>query len=107
MNPIEKIEELKENYRKNLYKKTDKIIQMYSFALNDGFTYDLFYEFYRSIHSLVGSGKTFGYVEISDKARELENELKSYIYEKKTPSLTKIKEFENLINSLIKVCNAI
>lgn len=69
----QKLEELQQNYSEQLPDKIDNIEKLWSSIQHFGYDRTRISELRRQIHSLVGSGATFGFEEITKSARELES----------------------------------
>lgn len=68
---------LRDAYAAQLPEKFKQIKQLWSSLPQDSHDEEMFKILYRRVHSLTGSGKTFGFSALSDVARELEHELKT------------------------------
>lgn len=101
MNPIEKLELLRVVYRDELPKKLSEVKDAFSTCLQENFSFDSIDFLYRNAHNLVGSGATFGFMDISNKAREIENKLKPYKDNNIKPSSKEIENLRLLLNELL------
>lgn len=68
-----KMEKLQQSYAEQLPDKIDNIEKLWSSILHFGYDRTRMSELRRQIHSLAGSGKTFGFEDITNSARELES----------------------------------
>lgn len=66
-----KLEALKQMYAESLPSKITEIEEYWN-NVNINFSKPLFYEFHRSIHSLVGSAGTYGFANLSQACRNLD-----------------------------------
>lgn len=73
----EKMKVLRDAYAAQLPEKLGQIKQLWNSLPEGGYDEEMFQTLHRRVHSLTGSGKTFGFSALSDTARELEHELKS------------------------------
>ena len=76
MTPKEKIQALRDKYKKELPSKFYEIEELFNKYELKGFDKEGFSTFYRLVHNLVGSGATFGFMNVSEKARVLDDLLK-------------------------------
>jgi diguanylate cyclase (GGDEF)-like protein len=106
MTPQEKIEALREKYKKELPSKFFEISNLFEKYETKGFDHEGFEKFYRLVHNLVGSGATFGLMNVSEKARALDDILKPYIVEQKLPSIKNNLKIKITLNMLARVCTA-
>ncbi len=67
----EHLKKLKSDYAKQLPGKMDALILEWK-SLQEEWTQDKITIFHRNVHSLIGTSGTFGFIELSKKARELE-----------------------------------
>jgi diguanylate cyclase (GGDEF)-like protein len=63
---------LREEYQRNLPNKIGEVEQLWRALNTDAWDAEAFQTFVRHAHSLVGSGATYGFVRVSQTARELE-----------------------------------
>src|SRR3982750_724421 len=73
-----KLQELFKHYSKNLPKKIQAIETQWQNLLQH-WSMERFKDFHREVHSLCGSSGTYGYMELSKAAREMEIYLKSLL----------------------------
>ena len=75
------MQELRNLYKKNLPAKLEEIHTLWeSIQQAEKFDADAFHTLHRLVHSLTGSGATFGFAEISTTARALETTLKENLH---------------------------
>lgn len=106
MTPQEKIEELKQKYKRELPDKFRAIEELFQKYETKGFDQESFNKFYRMVHNLVGSSATFGLMNVSQKARALEEMLKPYIIGHSTPSEKNNLKIKIQLGALARVCIA-
>lgn len=104
MTPQQKIEALQEKYKKSLPDRFLQISNLFEEYEETGFDAEGFHEFYRLVHNLVGSGETFGLMNVSEKARVLDDLLKPYVIENRLPSLQEHAKIKMAIAMLSRVC---
>lgn len=59
----------------------------------------------RFVHSLTGSGKTFGFPEISTTARELETRLRNFLQVPTEPSVEQKQQTQLSVSALLEALN--
>lgn len=74
---------LGDNYAAQLPEKLALIEQTLKHLPRTGWDEEGFASLHRQVHSLAGSGKTFGFSKLGDAARALEQYLKTLLQEKK------------------------
>jgi diguanylate cyclase (GGDEF)-like protein len=104
MNPFEKLEALKVSYRKELPLKLAQIKAEFDVATKTGFNTVSFELFYRLIHNLVGSGATFGLVDVSETAKVLDNALRHFIIDNTYPTKKEAERFRSYMEALVLAC---
>jgi chemotaxis protein histidine kinase CheA len=62
-----------------------------------------FQSLYRMVHSLSGSGRTFGFALLSAKARSLEETLQLLVHAKAIPSAEQRIGIQALLNELLQI----
>jgi len=100
MKPIEKIEALKKKYYHDLPEKLALIQTLFDKGVEKGFDAEIFGEVLRHVHDLSGTGATFGLLELSRKAKVLEDALKPFVFEGEAPSAKVLDELNILMRSL-------
>ena len=93
----EKLASLQANFKSTLPAKIEDIEQLWISVSESDADMSVVFDCHRMLHTLVGSGGTFGAVAVSTAARELEQALKLLIEEKTV--LT--SEYKSIVNSLI------
>jgi DNA-binding response OmpR family regulator/EAL domain-containing protein (putative c-di-GMP-specific phosphodiesterase class I) len=92
---------LRENYKKKLPEKTAQVEELWKKLRYFNWSDAAYYTLYNLSHSLSGSGKTFGFSELSVQARNLEIYLKAKIKSAKRPNANEIEEISALISALL------
>lgn len=72
-----RLEKLKDIYKESLFEKANKLKFYLQKIETDTLSEEDFGELHRTVHGLAGSGKTFGFNEISETARELDIRIKT------------------------------
>lgn len=94
-----KLAALKQHYAKNLPNKISEIQHLWS-KLGQNFSKAVFEEFYRAVHSLVGSAGTYDFMELSQTCRDLE------VYLQQLLSYDSLNELQkNEISHLLECVN--
>lgn len=75
----DKLRVLREEYVRNLSSKITQIETLWKDLVHISWQQDNIATLHRHTHSLVGSGSTFGFTELSGAARSLDNELKTLL----------------------------
>lgn len=96
---------LQSHYHSRLQSRVDKMQQLWGGMLQDGWDLPAANEFYRLAHNLAGSAGSFGFAEIGQLARNLEEALAPFIFESSAcPDTITIKwiaqKLTNLSNAL-------
>lgn len=81
-----KLRAVKADYAATLPEKIEQIEQTWNRLSRGKWNHDDIEALDRMMHSLTGSGKTFGFDLLSDSARRLEHYLKQFVQEKKVPN---------------------
>lgn len=92
-----KLKALSDNYAAQLPDKFVQLEQQWQQLPGDAWDEEGFQNLHRMVHSLTGSGKTFGFAALSDTARNLEAYLKQLAEAKRVPD----KEQRNHIQSMM------
>jgi len=98
-----KLKLLSESYAAQLPEKLKQIEQTWSRLPRVEWDEENFQTLHRMVHSLTGSGKTFGFSLLSDVARNLEEYLKKLAQAKKVPSEEQRKRIQVLLSELQQV----
>jgi multidomain signaling protein FimX len=96
----ERLAELKQDYCKKLPSKIVQIEQLWQKLRYFNWSDEAFQTLHLLAHTLHGSGKTFGFKELSEHARNLERYLKNKIQSAKQPDETEYQEISDLIQAL-------
>lgn len=104
MNPLERLEALKTKYYHELPEKMSNIQVLFDLGVDKSFDAELWEKLLRYVHNLSGSGATFGLVEVSTAARALENALKPFVLEERSPSENESNALNILLESLLSAC---
>jgi len=78
------LQKLRQTYAATLPVKLDAIEEQRR-TLDDGWDLEVLAILHRQVHSLAGSGGTFGYVQLGLQAREIEIELKAWLHDSQRP----------------------
>jgi diguanylate cyclase (GGDEF)-like protein len=84
----EKFQALRENYVAGLNEKLAQIEDLWKDLAREQWEQERVETLHRYAHSLIGSGSTFGFHEISSAARALDNELKALLEKQALPDKT-------------------
>ncbi len=95
-----KLKLLSDDYVAKLPAKLEQLVQMRDGLVQSGWDVEGFENFHRSVHSLSGSGKTFGFADVSVAARNLENYLKPLLQAKVQPDQEQREQIDRLLNEL-------
>lgn len=95
-----KLKVLRDGYAAQLPDKIDQIAQTWSQLSESEWSEEGFQVLHRMVHSLAGSGKTFGFSVLSDIARKLENQLKQIGIAKIPPDNEQRVQVENWLIEL-------
>jgi len=88
------------SYTKSLPGRLQEIESTWATAQKNNWQQDLLEQLHRNMHSLAGSGATFGYTRLGQCARELEHILDGWLESNSSPSEQKIEAFDGLLQSL-------
>lgn len=103
MNALEKLELIRHNYLKELPNKLQEIYDLFENIKSEDFALEKIKTLYRLAHNLVGSGATFGCIDVSDTAGELTNALERYIDNAEFyPSKKEIENIDRIISHLMQ-----
>lgn len=93
-------------YASQLPEKLKQIEQAWSQLPHSEWDEERFQLLHRMVHNLNGSGKMFGFAELSDVARNLEECLKQIMQTKAEPSEAQRKSIQVLLGELLQTGNA-
>ncbi len=97
------LKSLSDEYAAKLPEKLGQIEQAWKRLQQGGWNVEKLGDLHRMVHSLTGSGKTFGFVFLSDVARNLEIRLKQLMQEQKTPDEEEVRHIQVLLSELRQV----
>ena len=98
---IEKeLAELQANYIRNLPNKIARINDLWQKLIHYSWSAEAFSLLQRIAHSLAGSGKTFGFDQLSKDALRLDEYLLKFIHDRDNPSAEERARIESLIKAL-------
>jgi diguanylate cyclase (GGDEF)-like protein len=103
LNTLEKLEQIKKSYAEELPQKLAQIGTLFEDANKNGFNEESFNTLYRLVHNLVGSGATFGFIDVSNAARILADELQKYLHTDTYPSADAMKNINKMADDLIQI----
>ncbi|QOY55248.1 diguanylate cyclase [Candidatus Sulfurimonas marisnigri] len=106
MNSLEKLELLRNNYAKELPSKIEHLQLIFDKGIKNGFDESIIDEFYRSAHNLIGSGATFGFLELSRAANNLEKAISAYLRTDKPISKAEIEDLRLILKSIFLATKA-
>lgn len=98
-----KLKAMSDDYAAQLPGKLGNIEQAYAQLSGDGWNEEGFQTLHRIVHSLTGSGKTFGFSLLSDVARNLEEYLKQIVQAGAPPDEEQRKRIQVLLSELRQV----
>ena len=98
-----KLKALSDAYAAQLPEKLKQIEQAWEQLPRDSWDEGGFQILYRMVHSLTGSGKTFGFALLSDVARNLEECLNQIMQAKAAPGEEQRKRIQVLLSELRQV----
>ena len=104
--PVElqaKLKALNDGYAMQLPEKLGQIDHAWEQLPRDRWDDEGFQTLHRMVHSLTGSGKTFGFALLSDVARNLEEYLKQIVQAKKVPDENQRKCIQVLLSEVHQV----
>lgn len=101
-----KLQVLSDNYAAQLPDKFAQMDAAWSKLPRDAWNEEGFYALHRMVHSMTGSGKTFGFSALSDVARNLENYLKLIAQKKTAPSGEQRKQIASMMAELRQVSSS-
>lgn len=99
----EKLKVLSEAYTAQLPEKLGQVEQAWESLPRDVWDEEGFKTLHRMVHSLTGSGKTFGYAPLSEVARKLEKYLAQMAKAKAAPNLAQRRHTQALLRELHQV----
>lgn len=91
---------LNDSYAAQLPQKLEQIEQVWNELPAAAWDEDAFQSLHRMVHSLSGSGKTFGYAALSVAARNLEDALQPLAQAKATPDEAQRRNIQALLDEL-------
>lgn len=97
------IKVLSDSYAAQLPEKLKQLEQVWEQLPQDSWDKKGFETMHRMVHSLTGSGKTFGFVLLSDVARNLEEYVKQLSQAKTVPGEAQRKRIQVLLSELQQV----
>jgi HPt (histidine-containing phosphotransfer) domain-containing protein len=95
----ERLKLLRESYSKQLPAKLEDINQSWQ-SLRNQWDWDEAGTFHRLIHSIAGSGGSFGFGTLSKKAREIEIQMKACIKQQQVPEEEQLAEIDRKLAEL-------
>ncbi|MBF0193284.1 MAG: EAL domain-containing protein [Magnetococcales bacterium] len=101
---LQKLQDIRKKWADNLPEKIQSINNTWNILKNERWDDDLFNKFHRKVHTLAGSGGTFGFVEVGLSAREAEILIKLIIKQKTSPTTVEINAITHKLDLLFKVC---
>lgn len=105
MNSLEKLDNLRSAYAKELPSKMDSLQAIFDAGVENGFKEQIREEFYRSTHNLIGSGATFGFLEVSKAAKNLEKAIVAYFKTDKLLSEAEVEDLRQRVKFVILASN--
>ena len=103
-NPSQLIEEelgkLSDNYKAELPTKISQISSIWENIKSSAWENTKLLELHKCAHNLAGSGRTFGFAEISAVALKLDNAIKPLIETNNAPNIDSIVAIERIIKQL-------
>jgi diguanylate cyclase (GGDEF)-like protein len=98
-----KLKAMSDDYAAKLPEKLGQIEQAWEQLPGNRWDEEVFQTLHRMVHSLTGSGKTFGFALLSDVARNLEGYLKEIAQAKTVPDEEQRKRIQVLLSELRQV----
>lgn len=98
-----RLKALNDDYAARLPARLDEIRQAWDWLPQDEWNEEGFQTLYRMVHSLTGSGKTFGFALLSDVARSFEEYLKQLALARTAPDAEQRKRIQVLLSELQQV----
>jgi chemotaxis protein histidine kinase CheA len=95
-----RLKALNEAYAAQLPEKIKQIEQLWSQLPRGEWDEENFQNLHRMVHSLTGSGKTFGFASLSDVARNLEEYLWQFAQAKRMPDEEQCKRIRIFLSEL-------
>lgn len=99
---LEKLQALKKTYAQQLVDRCRQIEDQWR-ELMRAWDREILVSLERAAHSLTGSGKSYGFPDVSIHARNLEMCLKLFIEEKLEPTSERKEEADSLVETLLRV----
>lgn len=97
------LKNLSDGYAAKLPEKFAQIEQQWQQLPKDRWDEEGFQELHRMVHSLTGSGKTYGFPALSDAARNLETVFKQMAEVKVAPNEEQRKRIHELLSELRQI----
>lgn len=95
-----KLQGLRDAYADELPQKLEQIERAWDELPHGEWDDEGFQSLYRMVHSMSGSGRTFGFALLSDAARELEQTLQQLAHAKTVPRAEQRKRIQVLLSAL-------
>jgi DNA-binding response OmpR family regulator len=102
---LKKLFAIRKSWAKNLPEKLKEINSAWKKLQDGAWDGDLFQQLHRKVHTIAGSGGTFGFPEIGIAAREAEILIKPLQQEAREPSLFDRDEISQKLEYLLDVCD--
>jgi type IV pilus assembly protein PilB len=96
---------LKDVYLRNLPAKAQQIEEMWATVRREPDNWESWENLHRMIHTLIGSGATYGFKEVSSSARQLEAVVKTAPLNKTPPTAEQSKQIETLLSQFKQTCS--
>lgn len=97
------LKNLRDAYAVALPQKLEQIERAWNELPHSEWDDEGFQSLYRMVHSLSGSGRTFGFALLSAKARSLEETLQLLVHAKAIPSAEQRIGIQALLNELLQI----
>jgi len=98
---LKRLAEIKDNYAKKLPEKLDQIDQLWNKLRFFNWTHEGLKVLFTMIHTLAGNGKTFGFRDLSEYAKNTAERLQPYITSNNIPNTSQQNEISTLIELLL------
>ena len=96
----QKLAKLKSVFVNQLPEKIESLQTHWDSIIKHHWSKDATQAFHLIVHSLIGTSGTFGFTELSNKARQLETQIKTIIASQQTPTQEDIEILEHAFSSL-------
>lgn len=94
--------ELRKSFIEHLQGRGEEISQQWRDYLNTKYSPEILFPLYRNVHSLAGSGATFGFTELGQRARNMEIVLRARKESPQPPPPEEVQQLEILLAAILE-----